>query len=61
MMLLGSIVCGFILDLLIGDPHGWPHPICLIGNLIGWLEKGCGPWPGKIPGACCAAGSSSSW
>lgn len=35
MMLLGSIVCGFILDLLIGDPHGWPHPICLIGNLIG--------------------------
>ena len=39
MMLLGSIIGGFILDLLIGDPPGWPHPICLIGNLIGWLEK----------------------
>lgn len=39
MMLLGSIVCGFALDLLIGDPQGWPHPICWIGNLIGALEK----------------------
>ena len=39
MMLLGSIFCGFLLDLVIGDPHSWPHPICLIGNLIAWLEK----------------------
>ena len=39
MMLLGSILGGFVLDLLIGDPHGWPHPVCLIGNLIAWLEK----------------------
>ena len=39
MMLLGAIVCGFLLDLAIGDPHGWPHPIILIGNLISWLEK----------------------
>ncbi len=36
MMLLGAIVCGFLLDLAIGDPH---HPIILIGNLISWLEK----------------------
>ena len=39
MMLLGAIVCGFLLDLAIGDPHGWPHPIILIGNLISRLEK----------------------
>ena len=39
MMLLGAIVCGFLLDLVIGDPHGWPHPIIAIGNLISKLEK----------------------
>ena len=39
MMLLGAIVCGFLLDLAIGDPHGWPHPIILIGNLI--TGEGC--------------------
>ena len=35
MMTLGAIVAGFILDLIFGDPHWLPHPICLIGNLIG--------------------------
>lgn len=39
MMTLSAIVAGFILDLLFGDPHWLPHPICLIGNLIGFLEK----------------------
>lgn len=39
MMTLGAIVAGFILDLIFGDPHWLPHPICLIGNLIGFLEK----------------------
>lgn len=39
MMTLAAIVAGFILDLLFGDPHWLPHPICLIGNLIGFLEK----------------------
>lgn len=39
MMTLGAIVVGFILDLIFGDPHWLPHPICLIGNLIGFLEK----------------------
>lgn len=34
-----AIVCGFILDLIFGDPHWLPHPICLIGNLISFLEK----------------------
>ena len=30
---------GFILDLLLGDPHSLPHPIRLIGSLISGLEK----------------------
>lgn len=39
MLTLAAIVAGFILDLLFGDPHWLPHPICLIGNLIGFLER----------------------
>ena len=34
-----SFAAGFILDLILGDPHSWPHPIRLIGSLIGGLEK----------------------
>ena len=30
---------GTILDLIIGDPHDYPHPIRMIGNLIAKLEK----------------------
>jgi adenosylcobinamide-phosphate synthase len=29
---------GFVLDLLLGDPPGWPHPVRLIGWLIRHLE-----------------------
>lgn len=61
MMLLGAIVCGFLLDLALGDPHGWPHPIIVIGKLIGALEKKvrilCGTDPKKLlkGGFCLAA------
>lgn len=34
-----AIGCGYILDLLIGDPHWLYHPVRLIGNLISWLES----------------------
>jgi adenosylcobinamide-phosphate synthase len=34
-----ALVIGFILDLIFGDPHWMPHPICLIGNLIAQGEK----------------------
>lgn len=34
-----SLIIGYILDLLIGDPQGAPHPIRLIGNLINVVEK----------------------
>ena len=30
---------GVLLDRIIGDPQGFPHPIRLIGSLIGWLDK----------------------
>jgi len=39
MLTLLAVICGFALDFIFGDPHGLPHPIILIGNLIGFLEK----------------------
>jgi len=32
------LVAILLLDLLLGDPHGWPHPIVWIGRLISRLE-----------------------
>ena len=34
-----ALPIGFIIDLLLGDPHGWPHPVIWIGKLISFLEK----------------------
>lgn len=34
-----AIFIGYILDLCLGDPHSFPHPVRMIGNLIAWLEK----------------------
>lgn len=34
-----AFACGFILDLLFGDPYWMPHPIRAIGCLIAKLEK----------------------
>ena len=34
-----AIVLGYILDLIIGDPHWLYHPVQLIGRLITFLEK----------------------
>lgn len=30
---------GFLIDCVLGDPHGIPHPVILIGKLISLLEK----------------------
>ena len=35
---LFALLIGFVMDLLIGDPHGFPHPVVLIGKLISVLE-----------------------
>ena len=29
-----ALILGFCIDLLLGDPHGFPHPVVLIGKLI---------------------------
>ena len=34
-----SMLAGFLMDLLLGDPYWLPHPIRLIGNWISFLEK----------------------
>ncbi len=34
-----AFATGVILDWIIGDPLGWPHPIRWIGNLISALQK----------------------
>ena len=33
-----ALVLGFGMDLLLGDPHGLPHPVIFIGKLITLLE-----------------------
>ena len=42
-----ALLAGFLLDLLIGDPHGWPHIIRAFGALIAWLEKRLYPMQNK--------------
>ena len=37
---LAALVIGFCIDLIVGDPHGFPHPVILIGKLIDGLERG---------------------
>ena len=34
-----AFLAGLVLDLLLGDPQGWPHPIRWIGSLIGFLSN----------------------
>lgn len=36
---LCALCIGFLIDLLVGDPHALPHPVALIGKLIALLEK----------------------
>lgn len=36
---LTVIIIAFIVDLIIGDPYGFPHPVIYIGKLISKLEK----------------------
>jgi adenosylcobinamide-phosphate synthase len=33
-----ALVLGFLLDQILGDPPGWPHPVRWIGGLIQFLE-----------------------
>ena len=34
-----ALLLGFLLDCILGDPQGFPHPVIAIGKLISFLEK----------------------
>ena len=34
-----ALFIGFIIDLIVGDPHSIPHPVIFIGKLISAIEK----------------------
>lgn len=36
---LYALLLGALFDLLLGDPHGFPHPVVAIGRLISALER----------------------
>ena len=36
---IAAMLVGFILDLIIGDPEGWTHPVIWIGKYISFAEK----------------------
>ena len=39
MTILTAALCGFLLDLLLGDPDWMPHPVVLMGKGISFWEK----------------------
>ena len=55
--LLLALPIGFVIDLILGDPHGWPHPVIWIGKLISLLEKGLRRAFPKTPAGEKAAGA----
>ncbi len=59
----GALLLGAALDLLLGDPRGWPHPVRAIGALISGSERalrgltrraGDGRWRLRIAGVVLA-------
>ena len=46
-----ALILGFCIDLLLGDPHGFPHPVVLIGKLIDALGGVFGLMLGMV-GSC---------
>ena len=54
---LAALVIGFGIDLLVGDPHGFPHPVVLIGKCISVLERALRRICPKTPAGERAAGA----
>ena len=54
---LAALVIGFCIDLLVGDPHGFPHPVVLIGKCISVVERGLRCICPKTPSGERAAGA----
>ncbi len=40
MATIAALLTGYVLDLIFGDPHGFPHPVVGIGKLIALMERG---------------------
>jgi len=38
-LLIIPLLAGYLLDLLLGDPDNWPHPVRVFGNMIAKGEK----------------------
>ena len=61
MLILWSAVCGFLLDILLGDPAWLPHPVVVMGRGITWVEQHLRPRFPQTPrgefwaGICLAA------
>jgi len=39
LLIITPLVAGYVLDLIIGDPDNWPHPIRVFGNAIAAGDK----------------------
>ncbi len=50
-MIWTAVLCGFVLDCLLGDPEKMPHPVVWMGKAISrletWLRRCLPPEPGK--------------
>ena len=55
--LLLPLLAGFGIDCLLGDPHGLPHPVVLIGKTISALERALRKMFPKTPRGARAAGA----
>ena len=54
---LMALLIGSAVDLAVGDPHGFPHPVVLMGKLISALERGLrGLFPRTVRGENLAGG-----
>lgn len=57
MEILCAAVCGFLLDLLLGDPAWMPHPVVFMGRCISALERPLRRVFPQTPGGELAAGT----
>jgi adenosylcobinamide-phosphate synthase len=46
-----------LIDRILGDPHGWPHPVQAMGALIAWLRRPAEAWAGDRPAPLRLAGT----
>lgn len=53
LLLICPLIAGYLLDLWLGDPDNWPHPVRVFGHAIAkgekWLNRGCFRfWKGAV-------------